>query len=356
MSTDPVLERICLELVTQEGAHTVLVYGSRADGTAGQDSDYDVAAFAPIAEPRRIARLEGGTYLDIFIYPEAVLLDPGEDQLRLRSSRVLMQRDSQADAFLLALDELHRRGPVPLPADEIAARRVWARKMLARTQRGDPEGNYRRAWLLQALLEDYFHVRHAWYEGPKKSLALLAGSDPVTYQAFCAALAPGASPATLASLVDRVVGPADVVDAAAEDADRIRAFMAHVIRTSVTTDEKLFSETAGNVDRNVAIWLAEPQRCIHLVAMREGELVGVVLVKDFWNLCSLFVSPALQGSGIGRLLVESAANRCRGRSPKGALWLNAATDAVAFYQRLGFVARESAQPLPPGFKAMQRPL
>jgi GNAT superfamily N-acetyltransferase len=148
----------------------------------------------------------------------------------------------------------------------------------------------------------------------------------------------------------------DIVEAVAEDAGQIRAFMAQVIRTSVTADENLLAETTGNVDRNVDIWLQEPGRCIHLAAWRAGELVGIVLVKDFWNLCSLFVAPALQRSGIGRLLVESAAKRCRGRSPKDALWLNAATDAVPFYRRLGFVPRQSTQPLPPGFQAMQRPL
>src|SRR6478752_5582728 len=132
--------------------------------------------------------------------------------------------------------------------------------------------------------------------------------------------------------------------------------MAQVIRASVTTDELLFAQTFENVDKNLGIWLAEPQRCVHLAAMRAGELVGIVLVKDSWNLCSLFVSPALQRSGIGRLLVEEAANRCRGRSPKDALWLNAAADAVAFYQRLGFVSRQSSQPLPPAFQPMQRPL
>lgn len=147
-----------------------------------------------------------------------------------------------------------------------------------------------------------------------------------------------------------------ILDAQIDNADAIRSFMAHVIDTSVTTDAAVRRDTIANVNQNVDIWLAQPKRCIHLKAMRGDTLSGVVLVKDFWNLCSLFVDPALHGQGIGRDLLEAAASRCRGRSPHGALYLNAASNAVAFYERLGFVARESRQVLPPGFVAMQRPV
>jgi hypothetical protein len=206
MHADPVLARISEEL-TGLGAHTILLYGSRADDSAGPASDYDIAAFAPIAESRRVARLESGAYLDVFIHPDAELAKPAEEHLKLRGSRILLQRGTEADAFLLDLEAIFLGGPVPLPEDEIQARRVWALKMLARIERADPEGNYRRAWLLQALLEDYFHIRRAWYEGPKKSLRWLEQFDPSAYAAFCLALEPGASNEAIASLVQLVVGP-----------------------------------------------------------------------------------------------------------------------------------------------------
>lgn len=113
----------------------------------------------------RDARLVEGSFLDVFVYPEAELQACREDHLRLRGSKVLLQRGTEADAFLAALDEYYRRGPALLPADEVAARKVWAQKMVERTRRGDVEGNYRRVWLLQALLEDYFHIRGTWYQG-----------------------------------------------------------------------------------------------------------------------------------------------------------------------------------------------
>lgn len=147
-----------------------------------------------------------------------------------------------------------------------------------------------------------------------------------------------------------------VASAAPDDAPAIRDFMRHVIVTSVTTEPELLRDTLANVNANVDVWLAAPERCVHLKALQDDALVGVVLVKDFWNLCSLFVAPHLHRQGVGRTLVEAAAAQCRGRSPKAALYLNAATDAVPFYTRLGFVPRPSTQPLPPGFQAMLRPL
>jgi GNAT superfamily N-acetyltransferase len=87
-----------------------------------------------------------------------------------------------------------------------------------------------------------------------------------------------------------------------------------------------------------------------------SELVGVILVKEFWNLCNLFVAPAMQGRGIGRGLVAAAVERCRGASPRDAIWLVAAPDAAAFYRRLGFIDRDPAHTLPLRYQALQLPL
>jgi len=208
MPSDPLLTTLCQDLQTRHGAHTLLLYGSRADGSAGPDSDYDLAAFAPVERELRDARWVNGAYLDAFVYPDAVLGDtPGRDLLKLRGCRVLLQSDNAADALLRRIDALHAQGPAPLPPDEIATTRAWAHKMVLRARRGDAEGDYRRAWLLTALLEDHFTTRGQWFEGPKKALRWLAEHEPATHAAFCAALQPGASLDEIAALVLRVAGP-----------------------------------------------------------------------------------------------------------------------------------------------------
>ena len=209
MSSDPILDQVCKELVATHAVHTILLYGSRADGSACADSDYDVAAFGPIGESFRVARLVDGAYLDVFVYPEALLLETTEEYLKLRGSHVVMQRGTEAEDCLSKLDEIFRRGPEPLPSDEIEARKVWAHKMAARMQRADLEGNYRRVWLLTALLEDYFHIRGLWYQGPKKSLRWLEQFDVPAYDAMRLALEPNASEEAVLSLVHLVAGKPD---------------------------------------------------------------------------------------------------------------------------------------------------
>lgn len=206
-AADPTLDRIVRSLADDHAAHTILLYGSRADGSAGPDSDYDIAAFAPVAEPFRIARPEPGGYLDVWVYREDQIEITDGEFLKLRGSRILRQRGTEADDLMRALEARYARGPDPLDADEIAARRVWAHKMVERMQRGDAEGDYRRAWLLYTLLEDYFHLRGLWCEGPKKALRWLARFDAGTHDAFVIALRPGANDAAIRALVDRVAGP-----------------------------------------------------------------------------------------------------------------------------------------------------
>ena len=140
------------------------------------------------------------------------------------------------------------------------------------------------------------------------------------------------------------------------DVAELKLFMASVIAERVTREEPLLSEIVGNVSGNVDWWLAHPDDCVHLKCMVNGSIVGVVLVKEFWNLSSLFVSPSLEKRGLGSYLMAAAIEACRGKSPKGAIWLNASPNAVAFYERVGFTPRESSQPMPAGFKPMQLPL
>lgn len=149
---------------------------------------------------------------------------------------------------------------------------------------------------------------------------------------------------------------AAIVDVVADDAAAVKAFMVRVIAHSVTREGALLADLRANVDGNVDWWLAHPHDAVHLQAVQGGRLVGVILVKQFWNLCSLFVEPASQGLGLGRGLVEAAIARCAGRSPKQALWLNAAPGAIGFYRALGFMDRQPTKALPPGFAAMQRPV
>jgi hypothetical protein len=77
--------------------------------------------------------------------------------------------------------------------------------------RGDAEGNYRRAWLLTALLEDWFQLRGLWYLGPKNALAHLRIHEPGLHDAFETALGPDAPLEKVETLVALVAGPRDAL-------------------------------------------------------------------------------------------------------------------------------------------------
>lgn len=143
---------------------------------------------------------------------------------------------------------------------------------------------------------------------------------------------------------------------AADDFERVRVFIERVIEESVdaTAEEKIrfIENTRSNLEK---VRLA-PESSVHLMYVDGPHLLGVILVRDCWNLCHLFVAPERQGSGIGRGLVEAAARQCQGRSPRGALVLNSSRNAVGLYRHLGF--EPPAEGVPESYRAirLERPL
>jgi hypothetical protein len=207
---DGLLDTLVERLRDESGCHTIILYGSRARGDATATSDYDVIGFHDTDGPVfRQAGLWRGGLMDIFVYPTGRLKKPSSEFLHVRGGRVLLERGDLGRRFLRALEAVYAKGPPPLAADELAALRVWAWKMLDRASVADVEGNYRRTWLLTMLLEHYFTYRGRWYPGSKQAFKDLGASDPTTLALFEAALIPGALAADLIALVEHVSGPRD---------------------------------------------------------------------------------------------------------------------------------------------------
>ena len=71
----------------------------------------------------------------------------------------------------------------------------------------------------------------------------------------------------------------------------------------------------------------------------DGQDVGFVVVKEYWNLSHLFVLPAYQRRGIGRTLLDGAISACRDVCPRPEIQLNSSHFAADFYRNHGFTAR-----------------
>lgn len=201
------IERLALNVMTAHGCHTVILYGSRARGDATVQSDVDLMCIRDEGPSLRDARITDGLYLDAFVYPEAALKTLDATLLRILGGVVLHERAKFGTALLAQVQELHERGPLPMPEDERRALMVWSRKMLDRIQaRTDVEGDYRRMALLVRALEDYFGLRNIWYRGEKEALAWLHQHDADAHALFARAGAAGATSGALAELVQTVYG------------------------------------------------------------------------------------------------------------------------------------------------------
>ncbi len=202
LGRDGVLARLSNELKHRYRCHTVILYGSRARGDHSPGSDYDLVGICRSGTVRHLARRMGHVYVDTFVYPEGKA-KPLE-LLRIRGGRVLFRKHDFGKALLDRIERRYARGPKPLTSDEIQLRKHWAKKMIDRAKRGDTEGYFRRAWLLNALLEDYFVLRGKWYEGPKVSLGWLKQHEPEVASLFAKALRPDARLSLIAKLASVV--------------------------------------------------------------------------------------------------------------------------------------------------------
>jgi predicted nucleotidyltransferase len=191
----------------RHGCHTWILYGSLARGDAHPTSDIDLLGIRDDGEPDRDTRVWNGRFLDVFIYAASRFETVGEDWLHLRRGRVLRERDGSAGRLLAQIETVYQSGPQRLADHERRSRVTWLHKMAERIGgRGpdDVEANYRRAWLLTQILEDYFRLRDRWYLGPKESLLWLKAEEPDVYAMFAEALTPAADLAAIRRLVDGV--------------------------------------------------------------------------------------------------------------------------------------------------------
>ncbi|MBO9666125.1 MAG: nucleotidyltransferase domain-containing protein [Bdellovibrio sp.] len=201
---DSFLEEAVNELLNKYKCHTVLLYGSHARGDATDKSDYDLLGVRKSGKNVRLAEKRNGTFLDVFISPEKDLKKIGEEHLYMKEAKVLVESGNFGSQFIRKLKTVAKKPYQPLPPDEIQTRRVWAHKMLERIEVGDIEANYRRSWLHEALLADYFALRKKRYGGSKESFAWLKKNDLPTYKLFENVLKKPTDLKLLKKLVERV--------------------------------------------------------------------------------------------------------------------------------------------------------
>lgn len=230
---EKLLNAIVNRMVEKHGCHTVFLYGSRAADKFEPDSDFDICAFrdedtaicdcvvltedeinsagevsitdkTSRAPEASVTDKTSGALLDAWIYPVSLALQPDESLLRLRNSRILIQKEDLGERCLENVEKLFLRGPLPLPDWEKQKRQIWMKKTLGRVRRNDLEGRYRALWLLHSALEYYFELRGKWYCGSKASFKWLEENDREFLRKFETALAKPLDHDALASVIEGV--------------------------------------------------------------------------------------------------------------------------------------------------------
>lgn len=200
MTNDDLIAAISVELQSEYGCHTAILYGSRARGDWEATSDIDLIAFRDHGGTQRVASRWNGVFLDLFLHSTNDV--PDHSWARLNEGRILFQRENFGNEVLAHVSDLLGRGPEPVSVADLHIRKVWAEKMLLRAAKGDIEGNYRRHWLAFVLLEDYFAARGKWYLGPKQSFRTLSESAPAHLDLFEAGFRPDAPLSALERVID----------------------------------------------------------------------------------------------------------------------------------------------------------
>lgn len=139
-----------------------------------------------------------------------------------------------------------------------------------------------------------------------------------------------------------------IENALEKDIPEITVLIEQAIKTCIDVTDDEANDLVAHCVYNMLCWQKNKQNTVHLVYRLEGQIVGVVLVKEYWNLTSLFVEPDFQARGIGKQLVLEALVQCQGKSPKGMVKLSSSTHAQDFYRAIGFQQAGEPKSLPGG--------
>ena len=117
-----------------------------------------------------------------------------------------------------------------------------------------------------------------------------------------------------------------------------------VLRRSITEccaldhhdDPQVLQSWLGNkTPENVASWTASPSNCM-LVALRDGELVGVSLLTQAGKLSLCYLVPEAQHSGLGKAMLDGIEAQARSWGI-GVLRMHSTATARDFFSRHGYI-------------------
>jgi len=182
-----IIENIRNYLKEQYNCHSIILYGSFANGTYTDESDIDIICFCDNVLKKNDTTIINGRQLDAWMY-DTNMMTKQEELLHINGGNILLDEKDLCTTLLANIEELFNEGARKLTLEEINFQKNWLMKMLNRAKKDDIEGNFRYHWMLVDSLEIYFGIKGLWYLGPKKSLYWLKENDRNAYKLFNDAL------------------------------------------------------------------------------------------------------------------------------------------------------------------------
>lgn len=200
------MEKLIQYIVEKYDPEGLIVYGSYADGSENEGSDFDALALTRRAGAGHDGSVVDGVRLDLFLYPPehfAGDFDP-QEAVQCFDGRIVLDKTGQAVRLQQRVRDF-LAAYRPKEPERVAQDLAWCQKMAGRCVRGDAEGFYRWHWLLRDSLEIYCDAKGLYYFGPKKALRTMRQNDPGAFALYSAALK-ALDPAALNAWVQRLQG------------------------------------------------------------------------------------------------------------------------------------------------------
>jgi predicted nucleotidyltransferase len=212
-------------LEEQYGCHTVILYGSRAQGTERPDSDWDIIGLTDRAQQIFVHQpVDGVGDVNAYIYPRekgifnptapSTLFSPLDPFIRLQHGKVLVEEDGLGTAIVERATKLARSGPQRITPERRAHIRHYffserldtyfsttSARVISQAER-----DYARHDLLQQALFHYYRLRGMWVPDEKQRIRYLEMHDPVMAELLADAERPEADAAELRALSAYVMG------------------------------------------------------------------------------------------------------------------------------------------------------
>lgn len=184
---DNLIHSIKEYLIKKYDCHSIILYGSFANGDYTEESDIDLVCFCDNPTKKNDTSIINGRRLDAWIY-KTEIMNSCTEFLHVIGGKIVLDERNLCTNFLNDIDKLFKNGPEKLSPEKKEFLKSWLQKMLKRAKKGDIEGNFRYHWMLNDSLEIYFNIKDRWYLGPKKSLQWLLENDKEAYYIFNNAL------------------------------------------------------------------------------------------------------------------------------------------------------------------------